>query len=417
MNKILFLVFLLFFINCDLTRHSSDVLERKRIYIEGHRGVSDGQKNHNTKEAILNAIKDGVESFETDAWLTKDKRVVLIHDLDKKIYTCKNKDYEDHLNILSQECDLTYAQLQECETIIGKNKIPLLEDVIKETKGKIFMNLELKDNDLDLWKYIQDLIEKYEYYDQISISSFKHKYYDDIIKYNDDYKRNIVFGFLSWIPPLINFKKNHQIALHSAVISKSLIETAHNKGMTLAAWFWPSEPDYYYDLFEMGVDVIITDYPIKVQTQLKEYKEDKIYLEGCEAIKKNSDNITTCLSCKNRYELIRIPEQQKSVCILKYELDQDFYTNDVNGIYFRKNMYSIQIYKSPFDNFAICQKNKKNIFYFEWKFDLYDYDGNKYKIKTLLDYELLTEKIIAKLDFSNINIFINDNLINKKNII
>ena len=173
MSKIIILVLLIFSINCDLTRHSGDVLERKRIYIEGHRGVSDGQKNHNTKESILNAIENGVESFETDAWLTKDKKVVLFHDLDKNIYTCKNKDYEGHISKVSQECDLTYEQLQECETIEGKNKIPLLEDVIKVTKGKIFINLELKGNDPELWTYIRELIEKYEYYDQISISSFE----------------------------------------------------------------------------------------------------------------------------------------------------------------------------------------------------------------------------------------------------
>ena len=35
------------------------------------------------------------------------------------------------------------------------------------------MNLELKGNDPELWTYIRELIEKYEYYDQISISSFE----------------------------------------------------------------------------------------------------------------------------------------------------------------------------------------------------------------------------------------------------
>ena len=304
MNKILFLVFLLFFINCDLTRHSGDVLERKRIYIEGHRGVSDGQKNYNTKEAILNAIKEGVESFETDAWLTKDKKVVLIHDLNKNIYTCKNKDYEDHLNILSQECDLTYAQLQECETIIGKNKIPLLEDVIKETKGKIFMNLELKGNDLDLWAYIRELIEKYEYYDQISISSFNDAFYEMIIKYNDDYNRNIVFGFLKWSSSLFNYKKNHQISLPYKVslfyLAKEEVAKAHNAGMTVGVWFLDEKNDNnYYDLFEMGVDVIITDYPIRVQNQLNEFYSDTITIEGCNTLEKNKNNITSCTSCKN----------------------------------------------------------------------------------------------------------------------
>ena len=193
---------------------------------------------------------------------------------------------------------------------------------------------------------------------------------------------------------MINFKKNHKITLYSAVITKSLVENAHNKGMAVAAWFWRGDPDYYYDLFELGVDVIITDYPLRVSNQLKEYKADKIYLEGCENIEKNIDNISTCSSCKNGYVLIKLPEEEKSLCKIKYELDPDFYATDLFGIYHRKNIYSIQIYNSPFGDFSLCQKNKKNIFYFEWKFDLYDYDGTNYKINSKLNYDHLTDKNI-----------------------
>ena len=83
MKSILFFGFLIIEFYCKLTRHSDDVLKRDRIYIEAHRCVSNGQKNHNSKEAILDSIKNGVEAFETDAWLTLDKKVVLSHN--KKI--------------------------------------------------------------------------------------------------------------------------------------------------------------------------------------------------------------------------------------------------------------------------------------------------------------------------------------------
>ena len=76
---------------------------------------------------------------------------------------------------MSQVCDLTWSELQKCRTIEGNHKIPLLEDVMKETKGKIFMNLEIKDNTDEIWDKIKELIEKYQYYDQISICSFKKK--------------------------------------------------------------------------------------------------------------------------------------------------------------------------------------------------------------------------------------------------
>ena len=186
--------------------------------------------------------------------------------------------------------------------------------------------------------------------------------------------------------------------------------------MSVGVWFWPGDPDYYYDLFEMGVDVIITDYPKRVENQLKEYHSNKVYLEGCETIEKNYNNIASCTSCKKGYELIRISEQEKSLCKIKYELDSDFYT-DLFGIKHKKNIYSIKLYKSSFGNHAICQKNKKTIFYFEWKFDLYDYDGTNYKINSKLGYDQLTEKNIEKLDFNNIEIYVDDNLINQNDFI
>ena len=80
MKSFIFFGFLINLLKCDLTHHSNDVLKRSNIFIEAHRGVSNGQKNHNTKEAILNTISKGVESFETDCWLTKDKKVILSHD-------------------------------------------------------------------------------------------------------------------------------------------------------------------------------------------------------------------------------------------------------------------------------------------------------------------------------------------------
>ena len=149
--------------NNGLTRHSEDVSQRKRIYIEGHRGVSEGQKNHNTKEAILNAINEGIESVEIDVWLTADDQLAVFHDLGSKIYDCKDEKMNKKVTTLSLICPLTYSELQQCETKVGKNKIPLLEDIIKITKGKIFLNLEIKGIREGTWDKIEELIEIYEY--------------------------------------------------------------------------------------------------------------------------------------------------------------------------------------------------------------------------------------------------------------
>ena len=154
MKSVIFLGFLIISFYCELTRHSDDVLKRERIFIEAHRGVAAGQENHNTKEAILNSIDSGIESFETDCWLTKDNKVVLCHDGDIR---------------LSPEVSYSISTLDWSEVHNFRSDIPLLEDIIKITKGKIFMNLEIKDNNDAIWEVIQELIEKYEYYNQIAI--------------------------------------------------------------------------------------------------------------------------------------------------------------------------------------------------------------------------------------------------------
>ena len=108
---------------------------------------------------------------------------------------------------------------------------------MKITKNKIFMNLEIKDENEEIWEEIKKLIEKYEYYDQISISSFKIKYYDKVVNYNKEKNRNIVFGFLFFDfdiirgqepfvkgPDLFELnEKNHQITLNAYSIKSNRI--------------------------------------------------------------------------------------------------------------------------------------------------------------------------------------------------
>ena len=88
---------------------------------------------------------------------------------------------------------------------------------------------------------------------------------------------------------------------------------------------------------------------------------------------------------------------------------------------------------SPFDNYTICQKNGNKIFYFECRFDLYGYDCgytydydygydyNIYESQFILSnnygYSTLTQKHIKKLDFSRIEIYVDNNLINSKDFL
>ena len=321
--------------------------------------------------------------------------------------------------------NLLWSDVLKCETKEGKYKIPLLEDIMKITKWKMFMNLEIKDENEEIWEIIQELIEKNRYYNQISISSFQHKYYEKIEQYNNVFNRRIVFSFLYSDIIGRTIEANHQILINAIDImgNKELVEEVHNNRATVGIWFKNEQNDTrYYELFELGIDVIITDYPMRVSEQLNQYYSDINYLEGCDSLKETTNNIISCKTCKNGYELVKNEENNRLLCKLKYEINPDLY-RAVSGVYYEKNIFAIKMLWSPIDEYVMCKINKRTIFYFVWLFDLFGYDqGIKRFIfkKESINYEpytysQLTEEHIKKLNFTRIEIYIDDNLIDPEN--
>ena len=91
------------------------------------------------------------------------------------------------------------SQLSTLLSVKDKLKMPRSDDIMEFTKNKIFMNVKIKDPREDIvFPYIVKLLEKYDYYDQISISSFNHNYYNKIVEFNKNNKlgKKLSFGFL-----------------------------------------------------------------------------------------------------------------------------------------------------------------------------------------------------------------------------
>jgi len=166
-----------------LTRNSFSITKKHRIYIESHRGVN-REIFQNTLPAVERAIQYGVESFETDIWLTKDNVLVIIHG-------GNNGDLEGYYDHPGLVTDLTWDELSTYRTIEDNLPMPRLIDMMELTKDKIFMNLEIKDPRVDLvFDRMTSLIEQYDFFDQIAISSFHHDYYNKIVEYNQEEEKN-----------------------------------------------------------------------------------------------------------------------------------------------------------------------------------------------------------------------------------
>ena len=188
----------------------------------------------NTIESFQKAIQYKIDSLETDVWLTKDKVLVLVHggNYDSNI--------ESLYGVPGNVTDYTYTELSTFRTVNDSLKMPTLKEAMKLTKNKIFLDLEIKDPRVDLvFPYIIKLIEKYDFFNQISLSSFHHDYYYKIMEYNKKYDKNLIFGFLYHVNESnYDFTKNGSfLGIYHKNITRGMCKKVHSNGMAILAWF------------------------------------------------------------------------------------------------------------------------------------------------------------------------------------
>lgn len=248
-----------------------------KIFIESHRGLN-REFFENTLQAFNQAIIYDFDSIELDIWLTNDKIPVVIHGGSKgQLY-----DYVQNINKNITVNNLKLSEIKKLKTKKTNQEIPTLEEVLDLCKNKIFINIEIKDPNInETFEKLIYLLEKKEMINQIAISSFHHQYYDLVKIYNLNHENKIEFGFIYRDKKQKTFKPYRfdtygcSMNIYQGDIEKNIVDNAHKNGIAVMAWFKMSEKEtekIYQKLFECGVDVIDCNEPKK----LKEFR-DKIY--------------------------------------------------------------------------------------------------------------------------------------------
>lgn len=255
-------------------RHAGDIFKMDYTFIESHRGVN-REKPENTMEAFKKAVEYGIEAIETDTWLTKDGVLVIVHGgSDGEI-----GDYYDHSGKVTE---LTWEELKKYRTIEGGLPMPSLEELFiyaKETK--LFINLEIKDKRRELvFPVLIRLIEYYDMFDKIELSSFHHEYIDSVNYYNE--RTNgpyLIFSFINNFYDDLKFNyTGSALNIHWVGIDKNVCLKAKENGMSVMAWFAmvEIETDFIYqELMDAGVHVITTNEPLKAKLFRDKYYAQK----------------------------------------------------------------------------------------------------------------------------------------------
>ena len=172
-----------------------------------HRGLTNEYIKENTLSSFKNAIKNGYNGIELDIRYTKDKKIVVHHD----IMINRTSNGKGILN------NYTYKELKKynfgSEKI--KEKIPLLYEVVKTINNSIiFIELKEKINKSELID-ILNLNNTNEYY----ICSFENKYLTDFI--NTKFKIGLINNVFN---TTIDIKKYNFIMILEDIITDNIYE-------------------------------------------------------------------------------------------------------------------------------------------------------------------------------------------------
>ena len=151
------------------------------IFIEGHRGIC-AKYPENTLISFEAAIDRGVDAFEFDVWLTKDKVPVIMHD-GNAARTC------GVAAVISELTLEEVKQLEPCYTQKFGDKykgmgitVPTLEEVLALAKAKrpdIKLGVEIKEFTEENVDLTVALLKKYGFFDDCWFYAFNAR----IIKY------------------------------------------------------------------------------------------------------------------------------------------------------------------------------------------------------------------------------------------
>ncbi|MBQ2712861.1 MAG: glycerophosphodiester phosphodiesterase family protein [Clostridia bacterium] len=155
-----------------VTENASDVIALIESFTEptmfstplviGHRGDAT-YGGENTITSALSAVEKGVEGVECDIQLTKDNRIVLMHD-DTLNRTTNGTGRVDQM---------TLAEIQQYTVKSSTEAPPSLDDYLAALKGKnCVVYVEFKYNVPALVPYVKELIERLDMTDQIVFITF-----------------------------------------------------------------------------------------------------------------------------------------------------------------------------------------------------------------------------------------------------
>lgn len=246
-----------------------------RPLVVAHRGASYAAPE-NTIMSFKLAFDEDADFIEGDFWLTRDKEIVCIHDLHTARVSNAN------FNVRKS----TLAELKKIEIYYRGNHlsdtyIPTLNEVLNIIPAGKGIFIEIKDDRDEFVKVLFDKLNASGFqHDKIKIISFDPRILAAVKKHNASIK---TYWLFSWFPLKKNCKTKYVlenflttvktikcdgINFNAACgINKNIVSELRKRDLDFCAYD-VDDADVLFNLMEMGVDAVTTNYPKKIREQM-----------------------------------------------------------------------------------------------------------------------------------------------------
>lgn len=213
----------------------------------GHRGAA-GHAPENTLASVEKAILLGVDLVEVDVQRTSDGHLVIIHD----------KRVDRTTNGAGLVSGMSLRALRELDAGAGQ-RIPTVEELLQTTERRVGLILELKVKGLAA--QVCKTVRLSGFTGQVIYASFLHDEVRSIREVDPRAMTMTLFGRLPHDPVMAAQKaKASHIGFSYITVTKSLVETCHQRGLVVFAYTVNDRQDIK-EVMSLGVDGIVSDFP------------------------------------------------------------------------------------------------------------------------------------------------------------
>ncbi len=182
-----------------------------------HRGIVNKQYKENLLQSFKQSFKKGY-GIETDIHATKDHEFICFHDFTlnrifKKKESVKNMKYSQIKKISAQ----------------NKKPIPLLKDLLKTSKNKYPLFIEIKPTFSK--KLLQKLLKETSKFSKCVFISFKHENIYNLLKIKSNIKVGLSFSPSTSVKTII--KKLNNKKIHCLILDKFFLKNKSIKDLKI----------------------------------------------------------------------------------------------------------------------------------------------------------------------------------------